>query len=535
MAPKTLSRVKVSKHKTMTAEPKGKKAPPPSNSGIMKFLAPRQSQTTAMGSEEPWALAVCGQTQAMPTDSQSPATPQVMKTEADDALVNAAMLLEELDHLQPKPGELTMFTGQETVDETQAKTEIGSETEQSPAVLKTEVGSETEVAQSTEDTSIWCHWCQRSVPRGYARLRRKHLPTHMCKHCHSKDVVCYKMFKSWPCAQFKSWSDEEKAAFYRGPTTVDDVRNSFLQSATRNLEHIEEESFKGKFLPLEAWRLKGFDPDLIKANAVPEDVHVDKQLGICYRAKIRYTISTERQKEIKSECMSALIPRYRVPIAGTGEAVTQSAPAGPTCSSGSNNISSGASSSSSNSSSTDKRRKKHRKKGSKNRAKKSKKRISASSAKRRHTEASEKEAEQEDEDITARLRQEMTCKRDRMEQAYLEKIAAVREREAAKQAAKEKLNAQKLAQKIVAKLTPGIAKLQVTLQIVSLYERKPPNSLAKSLQQAVDDAMAYLGRAKVAVTTPDTTLDLSTATQVLARAAEREKELKSHCSANKLG
>ena len=40
---------------------------------------------------------------------------------------------------------------------------------------------------------------------------------------------------------------------------------------------------------MKVWATRGFDPDLIEAEAEPEDKKIVKQLGLCYRANIDST------------------------------------------------------------------------------------------------------------------------------------------------------------------------------------------------------------------------------------------------------
>ena len=56
----------------------------------------------------------------------------------------------------------------------------------------------------------------------------------------------------------------------------------------------------GEFLPLGAWVVRGYDPELIVANAGPDDIRETKMAGKCYRVGVVSTSSGTTRQQVES-------------------------------------------------------------------------------------------------------------------------------------------------------------------------------------------------------------------------------------------
>lgn len=110
-----------------------------------------------------------------------------------------------------------------------------------------------------------------------------------------------------PVTSFLTMPDEQKHELWQKVNTccsAEEIRNALATFSTVN-ENKEERFFQngGKFLPLQVWAHKGFDPVAIQTLSNDDDCRVDRVLGTTYRVEIMQTGNRGSQGTTTSEAL----------------------------------------------------------------------------------------------------------------------------------------------------------------------------------------------------------------------------------------
>jgi hypothetical protein len=143
--------------------------------------------------------------------------------------------------------------------------------------------------------TLFCSWCKTEAPLTKVRVTSKAASTYKCSSCNNTFTKCIKHLGSWPTAGFKAMTADDQADFYKKAK----LEKSSIAVANLAERSSEKYSFKetsyalgGKFLPLDVWQRKGFDPVMIAKNTGDSDITHSVQCGKCYRVKLLSTQET---------------------------------------------------------------------------------------------------------------------------------------------------------------------------------------------------------------------------------------------------
>ena len=152
--------------------------------------------------------------------------------------------------------------------------------------------------------SIRCGFCKEWCRDEKRRFRSKATMKWQCDQCKNVDQQTFRAFGS--IKEVATWSDQDQEKFYseskgQHPSVT---KNAYLKVTKRYL--IEEHTYAhdGEYLPLSVWKSRGFDSDLIEAEAEEADKRTYKQLGKCYRVKIFKVSDTTREGTDTSHSMT---------------------------------------------------------------------------------------------------------------------------------------------------------------------------------------------------------------------------------------
>ena len=153
----------------------------------------------------------------------------------------------------------------------------------------------TQVQNQGENAEIWtCTKCNKEYDSKLVQPCEKLKDT--CPSCRS---VRSRLYREGAWSDVSSLDAEDQIAFFAagGDMTTAQLREklkSLVQKKSENHDaHEETEKTDRPFLPLGVWQQQGYDPELIKSDAEPDDVRYIKQLGWCYRAPLMSSSSSD--------------------------------------------------------------------------------------------------------------------------------------------------------------------------------------------------------------------------------------------------
>ena len=139
-----------------------------------------------------------------------------------------------------------------------------------------------EAAEQKDTEPVMCPKCQlpinaeNSVAK-YIAKGDSSQSSFLCKSCHSTDVMCSRHFSEMPSG-WNNLSDEEQVSFYRrvlaekqrGPLRFKVLRTELKDTLVKKKIEETRKGSKGKFEPLETYRLRGYDIEKIQELAEME-------------------------------------------------------------------------------------------------------------------------------------------------------------------------------------------------------------------------------------------------------------------------
>ena len=103
-----------------------------------------------------------------------------------------------------------------------------------------------------------------------------------CNRCNAKHVALVRVFGSWPPQQFRAFSEEEQAEFWREPAMGSGaVRRQTVEFFKKRRIEKTLTSTGGRYLPLSVYERLGYDIEAIRDNCT--DTQHDDMLGTLYR------------------------------------------------------------------------------------------------------------------------------------------------------------------------------------------------------------------------------------------------------------
>ncbi len=134
--------------------------------------------------------------------------------------------------------------------------------------------------------TVFCNWCGLPTETATMRVTAKGAGKVKCKRCCSTFSKMYNEKGKWPTPQFSALSDEVQMDFYAQASTMS-LGKDIVKLMENKLEKFKSKEFTwalgGAYLPLNAWKTKGFDDERIKRTTKPEDIQENEQAGTCYR------------------------------------------------------------------------------------------------------------------------------------------------------------------------------------------------------------------------------------------------------------
>lgn len=186
-----------------------------------------------------------------------------------------------------------------------------------------------EAAEQKETEPVMCPKCQlpinaeNSVAK-YIAKGDSSQSSFLCKSCHSTDVMCSRHFSEMPSG-WNNLSDEEQVSFYRrvlaekqrGPLRFKVLRTELKDTLVKKKIEETRKGSKGKFEPLETYRLRGYDIEKIQELAEMETHPI---LGPTYRVDINH-VCTESIEQTVEEAINAVdrkvlrekLPEHMIP------------------------------------------------------------------------------------------------------------------------------------------------------------------------------------------------------------------------------
>ena len=150
-----------------------------------------------------------------------------------------------------------------------------------------------------EDLRMLCGDCGTEVEvMDKMRVRNKGKNVFRCPRCSSKVTQLTTELSGWPTPKFQALDDETKKKFFGGIrdiTNRKDVVARFHEFMKGFEEHHKWYAEGGEFLPLSAWKVKGFDTDRIEGLSHEWDIRDCRVLGKTFRVPI-YSAGTAGKK-----------------------------------------------------------------------------------------------------------------------------------------------------------------------------------------------------------------------------------------------
>lgn len=124
-----------------------------------------------------------------------------------------------------------------------------------------------------------------------------------CKLCSNKRAMGSKVFGRWPIDAFKLLQPDEQVAFWQSETnSKETLEASLTKCLTDHRVKKTSDMHNGKFLPLTAWAVLGFDADLIKANCTQTEEH--EVLGTTYRVDVHEVAWGEVYSQVEKDILT---------------------------------------------------------------------------------------------------------------------------------------------------------------------------------------------------------------------------------------
>ena len=148
--------------------------------------------------------------------------------------------------------------------------------------------------KTEDDARPTCGKCQLPVSLENTVFKSLNQKNIVCKGCHAASVMMSRHFTSMPKA-WQKLTDEEQVNFFRrvlskkqgedGPLRFKVLRTELKDVLVKKTVEEKKKGFNGEFLPLETYRLRGFNCDKIEKLAEKEEHPI---LGDTYRIDIKH-------------------------------------------------------------------------------------------------------------------------------------------------------------------------------------------------------------------------------------------------------
>ena len=321
-----------------------------------------------------------------------------------------------------------------------------------------------------------CGNCNAPIPdisEPGVRLMSKQSMTYRCGACNCKNVILRRKFGTWPITGFELFTTAQQKDFHRSIHDVEtkDLIEHVIHALTIRKTELMERTRVTESLPLGVWAQRGYDANMIRDTARPQDVTDHPRLGKIYALQLQVVKESKVEETVREQVLKLVndakarrvqsAQQERAPRANAGgvqneasaKSSQESNSKSSTRSSGRSSESSRSESSSSKSSSTEKgrKRKKHSKsKKQKKRCKKTKK------DKKRKDSFRQREKQNTKEKLAKRKLQEEEKQRE------TERRGQERERAMAAKKARKQVAAQ--CTKVLSKATPLNLKLSRAIE-----------------------------------------------------------------------
>ena len=162
--------------------------------------------------------------------------------------------------------------------------------------------------QGAEVEVLFCNWCNQPVSVANVRITSKTSSKCKCNKCQSTFVKMHNANGAWPTAAFNAIPNENQIEFYRLAAT-ESKTGEIMQIMDQCLEKYSRKEFTwavgGTYLPLSAWKVKGFDAERIEKTSLPEDITWNDQCGWCYRVRLFSTTTSGTEGQMMTQRLSA--------------------------------------------------------------------------------------------------------------------------------------------------------------------------------------------------------------------------------------
>ena len=162
--------------------------------------------------------------------------------------------------------------------------------------------------QGADTEVLFCNWCNQPVSVANVRVTSKSSSKYKCNKCQSTFVKMHNANGSWPTAAFNAIPSENQIEFYR-QAAAESKTGEVMKIMDKCLEKYSRKEFTwavgGKYLPLTAWTVKGFDAERIEKTSLPEDITWNDQCGWCYRVRLFSTTTTGTEGQVMRQRLNA--------------------------------------------------------------------------------------------------------------------------------------------------------------------------------------------------------------------------------------
>ena len=130
------------------------------------------------------------------------------------------------------------------------------------------------------------------------------IPFFVCKSCNCKRSTCSQLFGYWPVEVFTMLPDEQQIAFWRSKSKGRlQIQNALVKEVVSQREEEQRTSVGGKYLPLDVWARKGFDPEKIKNECTDTEEHA--MFGTCYNVGLKTVTKDDITKKVWKDLFKA--------------------------------------------------------------------------------------------------------------------------------------------------------------------------------------------------------------------------------------
>lgn len=176
-----------------------------------------------------------------------------------------------------------------------------------------------EAQPANEVTEVKCSKCHFAITPENMVAKSVRSQVLLRKGCHSTSVMMSRHFDEMPAA-WDRFDEQEQVDFYRkiltkkneGPLRFKVLRTELRDSLVKKVMEEKKKGFVGKFLPLESYRLQGFDCKRIEDMAERQEHPI---LGTTFRVDIHHisqdTIEQDVEESIRS--VDKRVKRERLP------------------------------------------------------------------------------------------------------------------------------------------------------------------------------------------------------------------------------